>query len=146
MGIEGVNSPDALLAVIKSGAKTLKIGHLSLLMMEGKVANGEWYWVDEAKCIMHTSTPKPALLRAEVRATLGAELKVVRHEQFAAGAESKGDLIIFDMDMSDVTKETGNHKVFCQDSASYTIAPFSTLSDEMKAAVDKMLAQQLVGK
>ena len=144
MGIEGVGSPSALLAAIESGAKSLKIGHLSLLMMEGKVATGEWHWIDEAKCVMHTATPKPALLRTEVRATLGVELKVVRHEQFAAGAESVGDLIIFDMDMSDVTKELGNHKVFCQDPSNYTIAPLSTLSDEMKAAIDKMLSAQLI--
>ena len=144
MGIEGVGSPEALLSIIESGAKSLKIGHLSLLMMEGKVANGEWRWIDESKCVMYTATPKPALMKAEVRSQLGVELKVIRHEEFADGAESVGDLIFFDMDKSDVSKETGNTKVFCQDPANYTIAPFATLSEEMRAAVDKMLALQLV--
>ena len=30
------------------GKRTLKLGHLSLKMMRGKVANGEWRWIDEA--------------------------------------------------------------------------------------------------
>lgn len=178
MGVEGVGSPEALLAIIESGAKSLKIGHLSLPMMQGKVANGEWRWIDEARCVMHTATPKPALLRVEVlpirglearpqmkrhvkpcgsrvrtpctagqvRARLGLELRVVRHEEFAQGSESAGDLIIFDMDKADVEKETGNTKVFCQDPSSYKIAPFDGLADEMKAAVDRMLALQLKPK
>ena len=58
-------TPRALLAAIASGSKSLKIGHLSLQMMKGKVSNGEWRWIDEAKCVMHTATPKPALLRAD---------------------------------------------------------------------------------
>ena len=61
-----------------------------------------------------------------------------------AYAESEGDLIIFDMDKSDVTKEVGNTKVFCQDPASYSIAPFESLAPEMQAAVREMLAKQLV--
>jgi len=143
MGIEGVGSPEALLVIIEGGAKSLKIGHLSLLMMEGKVANDEWHWIDEAKCVMHTATPKPALLRAEVRSRLGLELRVMRHEEFAQGSESVGDLIIFDMDKSDVEKETGNRKVFCQDPGNYKIEHFDGLADDMKAAVDRMLAIQL---
>ena len=71
---------------------------------------------------------------------------MVRHEEFAQGSESAGDLIIFDMDKADVEKETGNTKVFCQDPASYKIAPFDGLADEMKAAVDRMLALQLKPK
>ena len=144
MGIEGVGSPEALKAAIDDGAKSLKIGHLSLLMMQSKVDSGEWHWIDEARCVMHTATSKPALLRPQL-SELGVTLKVVRHEQFASGAESVGDLIIFDMDKADVSKETGNTKVFCQDPANYSIAPFDTLSDEMRAAVDRMLEQQFVG-
>ena len=146
MGIEGVGSPEALLVIIEGGAKSLKIGHLSLPMMQGKLANGEWRWIDEARCVMHTATPKPALLRTEVRSRLGVELRVMRHEEFAQGAESVGDLIIFDMDKSDVTKETGNRKVFCQDPANYKIAPYDGLADDMKVAVDRMLASQFVPK
>jgi hypothetical protein len=139
MGIEGIGTPEALAAVIASGEKSLKIGHLSLLMMNGKVANGEWRWIDEARCMMHTATPKPALLRTSLRDELGVELKVVRHEEFAGGAESAGDLIIFDMDKADVRKETGNTKIFCQDPKNYAIAEFGSLSDEMQAAVSEML-------
>ena len=107
MGIEGVGSPETLREIIESGAKSLKIGHLSLLMvrvakplthshslgrlarhdrkksciprvalpnarqMQGKVDNGEWRWIDERRCVMHTATSKPALLRTEVRSRLG---------------------------------------------------------------------------
>ena len=144
MGIEGIGSPEALLAAVGSGEKTLRIGHLSLLMMEGKVANGEWHWIDEKQCVMYTATPKPALLRAEVRARLKVELRVVRHEAFSQGEESAGDLIIFDLDRSDVEGETGNTKVFCQDPASYLIAPYGSLGAELQAAVSQMLALQLV--
>lgn len=144
MGIEGIATPAALLEVINSGAKSLKIGHLSLVMMQGKVDNGEWHWTDEANCVMHTATPKPALLREELRSKLGVELRVLRHEEFAGGNESVGDLIIFDMDKADVTKDTGNTKVFCQDPAKYNVAPYGTLPEEMKAAVSKMLELQLV--
>ena len=143
MGIEGVGSPEALSAVLASGEKSLKIGHLSLVMMEGKVANGEWHWIDEARCVMHTATPKPALLRPAVRDNLGLELKIMRHEEFAAGQESEGDLIIFDMDKADVTKPTGNTKVFCQDPTAFSIAAFDSLSAEMRAAVDAVLAREL---
>jgi len=143
MGIEGVGSAAALLEAIDGGEPCLKIGHLSLLMMQGKVENGEWLWVDEANCVMHTATPKPALLRAEVKARLGVEFRVMRHEVFAAAAESLGDLIIFDLDKSDVRKETGNTKVFCQEAKNYSVLPFDTLSDEMKAAVMHMLAVEL---
>ena len=110
MGIEGIASPEALRETIASGATSLKIGHLSLVMMQSKVSNGEWHWVDEPKCVMHTATPKPALLRGEVRSRMGVEIKVLRHEAFAEQAESVGDLIIFDMDKADVTQETGNTK------------------------------------
>ena len=41
MGVEGVGSPEALADAIASGSQCLKIGHLSLLMMQGKVENGE---------------------------------------------------------------------------------------------------------
>lgn len=139
MGIEGIGTPEALLEALASGEKSLKIGHLSLLMMNGKVANGEWRWIDEARCVMHTATPKPALLRNSLRDELGVELKIVRHEEFAGGAESAGDLIIFDMDKADVHKEMGNTKVFCQDPKNYTIAEFGSLSDEMQAAVSEMM-------
>lgn len=92
---------------------------------------------------MHTATPKPALLRPAVRERLGVELRVLRHEAFAGGSESEGDLIIFDMDRSDVEKETGNTKVFCQNPANYSIAPFASLPPEMRAAVRRMLELQL---
>ena len=68
----------------------------------------------------------------------------MRHEEFAGGAESVGDLVIFDMDKADVSVETGNVKVFCQNPANYTIAPYASLSDDMKAAVERMLALQFV--
>ena len=80
----------------------------------------------------------------QVRSRLGLSLKVLRHEAFAAaGAESVGELIIFDMDRSDVSKEVGNTKVFCQDPANYQLAPYETLSAEMKAAVRQMLELEL---
>jgi len=146
MGIEGIGSADALAAAISSGSKPLRIGHLSLLMMEGKVANGEWRWIDEGGCVMHTATPKPGLLRTELRSRLGLELVVRRHEAFLEGnapPESCGDLIIFDMDKADVTKPTGNTKVFCQDPTAFSIAAFDSLSAEMRAAVDAVLAREL---
>ena len=55
-------------------------------MMEGKVQNGEWRWIDESHCVMHTATPKPALLRARVLAELNVELAVMRHDAHLAGA------------------------------------------------------------
>ena len=156
MGIEGVGNGDILQKVLASGQQVLHIGHLSLLMMEGKVANGEWRWIDEPSCSMHTATNKPALLRPKLRANLGVDLRVLRHEKFLQGhassgegeaaeaAESVGDLIIFDMDKADVEKEVGNVKVFCQDPTNYDIAPFESLAPEMRAAVDRMLALELV--
>jgi hypothetical protein len=189
MGIEGIGSADALAAAIASGEKPLHIGHLSLVMMQGKVANGEWRWINEGGCVMHTATPKPGLLRGEVRSRLGLELVVRRHEAFLGAAigadarakelaeliaaeqrddaavhargppllsqhlldqsapaapESVGDLIIFDMDKADVTKPTGNTKVFCQTPANFTIAAFDSLSSDMRAAVDAVLARELV--
>ena len=143
MGIEGVGSAAELLEAIQSGSAPLKIGHLSLLMLRSKVANGEWKWIDEAGCVMHTATPKPALLRVQLRSVLNLEVKVVRHEAFASGSESVGDLIIFDMDKADTAKETGNTKVFCQNPENYEIAEYETLSEPMKQAVDTMLAAQL---
>ena len=71
MGIEGVGSKETLQKVLATGQQVLHIGHLSLLTMEGKVANGEWRWIDEAGCSMHTATNKPALLRSEVRTREG---------------------------------------------------------------------------
>jgi hypothetical protein len=118
MGVEGVGSAETLAKVLATGEQVLCIGHLSLTMMESKVASGEWRWIEEAGCVMHTATNKPALLRAAVRAKFGLELKVLRHEKFAADAgeqpESSGDLIIFDMDWKDVTRRIGNTNVFCQ--------------------------------
>lgn len=143
MGIEGVRSPEQLRAIVESGARSLRIGHLSLPMCVGKVRNGEWRWIDEARCVMHTATPKPALLRQKVRALLHVELSVRRHEAFASDAESVGDLVIFDMDQADVHKPTGNTKVFCQDPASYSLAPYESLAPEMHAAVRQMLEKEL---
>ena len=118
-----------------------------------KVANGEWRWIDEAGCVMHTATSKPAILRPALRDNLGVELHVLRHEKFAAemgdgsssGAapESLGDLIIFDMDWKDVTKETGNTKVFCQDPAKFELGSLDALQPGIRAALDQVLALEL---
>merc|ERR1712098_193579 len=101
-------------------------------MMEGKVANGEWQWIDEAQGIMHTATWKPGLLRGRDRDLFGVELRVIRHEAFLEGdrkfdPESMGDLVIFDIDRADVRKETGNTKVFCQESTNYDVDALETL-------------------
>ena len=125
----------------------LNIGHLSLAMMEGKVSNGEWYWVDEAHCVMHTATPKPALLRERVASTLRVDLAIMRHDAALSGAgeaESTGDLIIFDMNWQDVGIETGNTKVFCQSTARMELAPLDTLAEGMKAALERVLDAECV--
>jgi len=146
MGIEGVGSTAELHAAVAGRAPKLKIGHLSLEMLEGKLDNGEWHWIDEANCVMHTATPKPAILRTELAERVGLELRVLRHEKFVEGeaegepVESVGDLIIFDIDVSDVTKPTGNTKVFCQNPGAYTISAYSSLPHRMRLGVDKLLA------
>lgn len=150
MGIEGIGSSAALRAAVESRTPCLRIGHLSLLMMEGKVENGEWRWIDEANCVMHTATAKPALLRDRLRDRWPVvELKVLRHEKFAAGGEgaeppeSLGDLIIFDMDRADVTNATGNSKVFCQDAASFHLGGVDDLDPSIRDALDQVLTNEL---
>lgn len=152
MGIEGVGSAAALREAIASGKRPLRIGHLSHTMLVGKVANGEWRWIDEASCVMHTATPKPALLRTAVRERLKLELRVLRHEKFLgeksgeaapAAPESVGDLIIFDIDVSDTVKPTGNTKVFCQDPKGYQLSAYASLPEAMREAVNGMLAREL---
>ena len=151
MGIEGVGSGEELQKILASGQAILRIGHLSLLMMEGKVANGEWRWVDEDKCVMYTATNKPALMRPEVRSRLGIELRILRHEKFLEAqegqpneqTESMGDLIIFDMDWKDSSKDTGNTKVFCQNPSGFTLNTLDALMPSMDAALGQVLQREL---
>ena len=79
---------------------------------------------------------------------MGVELRVVRHEAFAEGAESIGDLIIFDIDKSNVMshRSNANTKVFCQDPSKYKILPYAELSADFKAAVDRMFQLQFVAE
>jgi hypothetical protein len=139
MGIEGIASGAALKAAIASGEKTLKIGHLSLANLAGKITNGEWHWIDEPGCVMHTATPKPALLRQQLKTRLGITLRIFRHEKFLdQPTESVGDLIIFDINRDDVKKEVGNSNVFCQDINNYVLSPFDSLHASLRKAVDNM--------
>ena len=148
LGIEGVGSPERLQELIKSGSPCLNMGHLSLVMMEDKVRNGEWKWIDEPQCVMHTATPKPALLRASIETKLGMKLAIMRHDAKLAGdsgggaVESEGDLIIFDMDWRDVNKSVGNTKVFCQWTANLELGPLDTLDEGMLAALDTVLSAE----
>jgi len=149
MGIEGVGSKETLHKVLATGQQVLATGHLSLVMMEGKVASGEWHWIDEAGCSMHTATNKPGLLRTEVRSRLGLELKVVRHDAELAGSaeeqevESVGDLIIFDMNFKDVTTEVGNTKVFCQNPSGFMLSGLETLLPDIGQALEQVLDREL---
>lgn len=141
MGIEGIGSKAALHAAIQSGERVLRIGHLSLGNLRGKVANQEWRWID--KHAMDTSTLKPALLRPRVRELLGVELRVMRHDAHLADGgptESLGDLVIFDIDHANPTgTEVGNSKVFCQCPSNYDVGEFAALSADQRNAVQLML-------
>ena len=148
MGIEGVGSKDQLQTLLATPTHPgLKIGHLSYNVMQGKVDNGEWEWINEAGCEMKTATPKPGLDRQRLASTLGLAVRVIKHDaslssgqaEEAAVVESVGDLIIFDMDKGDVSKEAGNTKVFCQDPLNYSVLDdVAALPEAVRAAVDQV--------
>jgi len=146
LGIEGVGSKKELLEIIATGKQSLCIGHLSYNMMMGKVKHGEWYWIDEPTCVMHTATAKPGLLRKKIELRLNLNLRVLRHEKFLDEDQvSEGDLVIFDMNPTDLRAEVGNQNVFCQDPEKFTIAPFSEMNEKYIAAVDDMIDFEVDG-
>ena len=74
-------------------------------------------------------------------------VRVIKHDaslssgqaEEAAVVESVGDLIIFDMDKGDVSKEAGNTKVFCQDPLNYSVLDdVAALPEAVRAAVDQV--------
>lgn len=146
LGIEGVGSKKELLEIIATGKQSLCIGHLSHNMMMGKVEHGEWKWIDEETCVMHTATAKPGLLRKKIELSLSLNLRVLRHEKFLDEDQiSEGDLVIFDINPADVRADVGNQNAFCQDPEKFTIAPFSEMDEKYIAAVDEMMDFEVDG-
>ena len=154
MGIEGVGSKDRLAQLLANPTPPgLKIGHLSYNVMQGKLDNGEWGWIDEAGCEMKTATPKPGFDRRKLASVLALTIRVLKHDtalsgqaQEAAVVESVGDLIIFDIDKGDVSKEAGNTKVFCQDPSNYSISDdvSAELPEAMQAALELVFEAECI--
>lgn len=146
MGIEGFSCKEALQEAVRAGEKVVKIGHLSLLNLRAKVVNKEWRWISELA--MDTSTLKPGLLRAQVREIIGAELRVMRHDAHLAHEsekESRGDLILFDIDHANpIGTDVGNSKVFCQCPSNYDVGDYARLSIAQRKAVDQMLQEEFI--